>query len=227
MEEQKVPGRSKFATVRKVVSATLLAVALIALLLALRKPVPVAAPQSIAAVKENAQSFQAKVDQLAQASPADPAAVQDVHFTASEVGAAMAEATNAVEPKTPEQAPATNAAPGPRTEPTASPTPADALQNVNVGQPLITFDGDVVKGQFLSEVAGKNVYVTVAGRLGAKDGYATFEPTEFKIGDLKIPVSLVNDALQKKLSEQRDQLKLPDFVRDLRVENSELVVVRK
>src|SRR6266480_7629558 len=67
----------------------------------------------------------------------------------------------------------------------------------------------------------------LAGHLGAKDGYATFEPTEFKVGDLNIPVSLVNDALQKKLLEQRDRLKLPEFVSDVRVENGELIVKQK
>jgi uncharacterized protein YpmS len=76
-------------------------------------------------------------------------------------------------------------------------------------------------------VGGKKVYVTLAGHLGAKDGYATFQPTEFKVGDLSIPVSLVNDALQKKLLEQRDRLKLPEFVSDVRVENGELIVKQK
>jgi hypothetical protein len=84
-----------------------------------------------------------------------------------------------------------------------------------------------VRGQFLTEVGGKKVYVTLAGHLGAKDGYATFQPTEFKVGDLSIPVSLVNDALQKKLLEQRDRLKLPEFVSDVRVENGELIVKQK
>jgi hypothetical protein len=76
-------------------------------------------------------------------------------------------------------------------------------------------------------LAVKKVYVTVSGHLGAKDGYATFDPTEFKVGDLNVPVSLVNDALQKKMLEQRDRLKLPDFVSDLKVENGELVVAKK
>jgi hypothetical protein len=47
------------------------------------------------------------------------------------------------------------------------------------------------------------------------------------VGDLSIPVSLVNDALQKKLLEQRDRLKLPEFVSDVRVENGELIVKQK
>jgi len=53
------------------------------------------------------------------------------------------------------------------------------------------------------------------------------KPTEFKVGDLNVPVSLVNPALQKKLAEQRDRLKLPDGVGKLKVENSELVMQGK
>ena len=82
-------------------------------------------------------------------------------------------------------------------------------------------------GQFLTHIAGKDVWVTLSGHLGSKDGYATFDPTEFKVGDLNVPVSLVNDALQKKLGEQRDRLKLPDNVGGMKVENGELVMTQK
>ena len=61
----------------------------------------------------------------------------------------------------------------------------------------MNFEGDIARGQFLTQVAGKDVWVTLAGHLGSQDGYATFVPTEFKVGDLNVPVSLVNDALQK------------------------------
>jgi hypothetical protein len=37
----------------------------------------------------------------------------------------------------------------------------------------------------------------------------------------------VNDALQKKLAEQRDELKLPDNVSSIKVENGELVMTQK
>ena len=82
-------------------------------------------------------------------------------------------------------------------------------------------------GQFLTEIAGKDVWITVSGHIGEKDGYATFDPTEFKVGDLSVPVSLVNPALQKKLAEQRDRLKLPDNVGAMKVENGELVMQQK
>jgi len=91
----------------------------------------------------------------------------------------------------------------------------------------LSMDGDVVRGQFLTQIAGKDVYVTLSGHLRAKDGYATFEATEAKIGDLSIPVSLVNEALQKKMAEEREQMKLPANVKDIRVENGELVLVPK
>ena len=91
----------------------------------------------------------------------------------------------------------------------------------------VSMDGDLVRGQFVTQIAGKDVYLTLAGHVGAKDGYATFDATEVKIGNLSVPASLINDVLQKKLAEQRDQLKLPANVKDLKVENGELVFVEK
>jgi hypothetical protein len=80
----------------------------------------------------------------------------------------------------------------------------------NIKDQQVTYEGDVVHGRFLTEIAGKDVWVTISGHMGSKDGYATFEPTEFKVGDVNVPVSLVNPALQRKLAEQRDKLKLPE-----------------
>ena len=72
----------------------------------------------------------------------------------------------------------------------------------------VTYEGDTVHGQFLTEVGGKDVWVTISGHMGQKDGYATFDPTEFKVGDIEVPVALVNPALQRKLAEERDRLKV-------------------
>jgi hypothetical protein len=206
--------------ISRIISVTSLLLAIAALVLALRKPQPVAPPQAPAAVAANAQSFQAKVDQLAHAQ-ADGQAGTEVHLTPGEVNAAILQASGAA----PAPAPVPAASSG--TPDVNAPIDAGALDPSALGEPLVSFDGDQIKGQFLSEVAGKKVYVTIAGRLGSKDGYASFDPTEFKIGDLNVPVSLVNDALQKKLLEQRDRLKLPDYVSDIHVENSELVVKQK
>lgn len=104
---------------------------------------------------------------------------------------------------------------------------AQSANASTTSDPEVEFEGDVVKGRFAAKVAGEHVYVTVAGHLGAKDGYVTFQPTQFMIGQLSVPVSLVNGALQSKMREAGDQLKLPDYVADLRVENGALVIKTK
>ncbi len=80
----------------------------------------------------------------------------------------------------------------------------------NIKDQKVTYDGDTVHGQFLTEIGGKDVWITISGHMGQKDGYATFDPTEFKVGDVEVPVSLVNPALQRKMAEERDRLKLSD-----------------
>lgn len=183
----------------------------------LSRPQPVALPQPQETSRENAASFQQKLEKLAaRHDPSDPPA--EVRFTSDEVAAEIAEST----------APA----PAPQSVKPASPTPSSpndvvAPGEVQVKGYQVKLEGDVARGQFVTEIAGKDVYVTLAGRLGSQGGYVTFDPTEFKIGELNIPVSLVNSALQKKLAEQRDQLKLPDGITALRVENGELVLTPK
>lgn len=209
-------------TVSNVISACSLVIAVVAVTLALRKPVPVSAPQAPAAVAVNAQSFQDKVGQLAQAEASGESGAE-VHLTPAEVNAAIATASGAAPSESSDSSSTASVAASDLSAAMA----AGTIDPQSLGEPIVTFEGDQVKGQFLSEVAGKKVYVTIAGRLGSKDGYASFDPTEFKVGDLNVPVSLVNDALQKKMLEQRDRLKLPDYVSDIHVENGQLVIKQK
>jgi hypothetical protein len=199
---------------RIITIATLLA-SLIAIVLVLKKPAPVGHPQAAAAIAEQAQSFDQKMAEFLQATqqagsttsdPDSPKA--EVHINSDEISAVLAQSLGN--------------------------SGAALTPNSNIGSfaptikdQRVSFDGDLVHGQFLTEIAGKDVWITVSGRIGEKAGYATFDPTEFKFGDLDIPVSLVNPALQKKLAEQRDQLKLPDSVGSLKVENSQLVMQQK
>lgn len=135
-----------------------------------------------------------------------------------EVSAALQQAAGLLPPASTTAA-GTPGAAGPATEfPGAVPSIKDYQ---------VSMDGDIVRGQFLTQIAGKDVYLTLAGHLGSKGGYATFDATEVKVGDLSVPASLINGVLQKKLAEQRDQLKLPENVKDIKVENGELVFVEK
>jgi hypothetical protein len=210
----------------RIISVATLVASLVAIVLVLKKPAPVARPQAPAAVAQHAQSFDQKMAEFQQATQgqsggsssidkADASKVStsassdskpEVHINSDEISAVLAQSLGGAELK-----PDSNIG-----------AAAPAIKDQQV-----SFDGDLVHGQFLTEIAGKDVWITVSGHLGEKDGYATFEPTEFKVGDLSVPVSLVNPALQKKLAEQRDRLKLPDNVGSMKVENGELVMQGK
>jgi len=210
--------------VRQIISFATLAISAVSLFLVLKRPAPVAPVQAPAAAAANAHSFQEKVNQLAQ--PQAPGEGQsEVRMSSAELSAALAQAAGLLPGTTATPANAsTNSAPS---SPNASPAMEFPGAVPNIKDYQVSMDGDIVRGQFLTQIAGKDVYLTLAGHLGSKDGYATFDATEVKVGDLSVPASLVNEVLQKKLAEQRDQLKLPDNVRDLKVENGELVFVEK
>jgi hypothetical protein len=210
----------------RIISVATLASSLIAIILVLKKPHPVSQPMPPAVAAAKAESFQQKVEQFEQ--PKQPGqAPPEVHLSSEEISAAFAQAAGAIPiPQTQAQQPAASGASLPSTLP-ASPDAPIAPGQPEVKDYQVSFDGDVARGQFVTQIGGKDVYVTLAGHLGSKDGYATFDPTEFKVGDLNIPVSLVNEALQKKLTEQRDRMKLPDNVDGIKVENGELVMTGK
>jgi hypothetical protein len=237
----------------RIISIATLVTSVAALFLVLKRPAPVAAPQTAAQAAANAQSFQDKISRLQQPAPRPQASVDsvqtatqpdssdsdasdsgnsdsdaasvsapqssdqssspqasEVHITSDEINAAIAQAAGTLSGSAGDLSPSTDLG--------AMPTIKDQR---------VSFDGDIVHGQFLTTIAGKDVWVTVAGHLGEKDGYATFDPTEFKVGDLNIPVSLVNGPLQEKLAEQRDRLKLPDSVGGVNVQDGQLVLKQK
>jgi hypothetical protein len=214
----------------RIISIATLGVSIVAVVLVLKRPAPVAAPLPPAAVAANAESFDQKFAQLQQSeenaqassgagsqasresSPAsEPPAKAAVRINSGEMNAIVAQSLGTASASLSQLTPDSNLGSG-------APTIKDQQ---------ISFDGDLVHGQFLTEVAGKDVWITISGHIGSKDGYASFDATEFKVGDLNVPVALVNSALQQKLSEQRDRLKLPDFVGGMKVENGELVVTQK
>lgn len=209
--------------VQRIISFATLAISILTLVLVLRRPLPVAPAVAPAVAAANAQSFQEKVNRLAQ-SKAPGESESEVRMSSGELSAALAQATGLI----PSSTASANTSPGAA----SSSAPASGAMEFPGGVPNIkdyqvSMDGDLIRGQFLTQIAGKDVYLTLAGHLGSKDGYATFDATEVKVGDLSVPASLINGVLQKKLAEQRDQLKLPNEVKDIKVENGELVFVEK
>jgi hypothetical protein len=177
----------------------------------LKRPPAPAQPLTPAQVKEQAQHFENKLQQIETArqsgSSPDP---ESTTFTSDEVNAFVQDASERA---------AQEAAKEPKLQ--------EAQQQIKSTE--VAFSGDEVIAQAVTERYGRDIYITVRGRLGTDSGYLRFYPTGFKIGDLSVPVSLVDPTLQKKLNERetREKLKLPEFVADLHIENGRLVIVPK
>lgn len=170
--------------------------------LMLKRPALLAEPAAGAAVRHDSESFQDKWVDLEQAHLRGE--TSEFRFTTDEINAAFQEAIQG------------------RSD-------ASSQDPSGVKPAQVFFAGDQVTGQFVSNVHGKDVYLTVSGKLRVDDGYLTFDLSDMKIGDLPVPVSLVKMQLQSKLREpiNREKMKLPSYVADLRVENGQLVVLEK
>jgi len=187
---------------------------LITLVLLLKRPQRLVAPQTTTAgtLAANADSFQNKLGELQQAHTAGQSGVE-ARINSDEVVAALATANPQA------------VASGTLNSPTAL-----SADQVPVKDEQVVFEGDQVKGQFTTQLAGKDVVVTFSGRLGSKDGYVNFVPTSFQIGSMPVPASFVQQAFEKKVLSDpttRDKLKLPDFVNDVKIQNGELVLVER
>jgi hypothetical protein len=224
----------------RIISIATLVTSVAALVLVLKRPAPVAAPQTPAQVAANAQSFQKKIEQLDQAPAAQTESALDESSEAQPMQPSAASPSQTVPPvgqaaPTPAQVSLTSNEVSAALAQAAGAlsgggglTPGSDIGGMpNILDQQVSFDGDQAHGQFLVNIAGKSVWVTVSGHLGSKNGYATFEPTEFKVGDLNIPVSLVNPALQQRLAQQHDRLKLPDNVGGIQVKDGQLVLTQR
>ena len=206
----------------KAIRWTFLAVFIIAIMLMLKKPVPPAPfPQASPEVAAaSATSFDSKLQQLEDARAQGRA--EEVHLTADELNSAFQRSQGQTLPT-----PATTNEPAAPTNPPPSPEAPEGPPQVKSMQFALV--GDQVVGQFVVPRYGMDVYVTLAGQLNSHDGYVGLKPTLFKVGDLNVPISWVDSVLQSKLAEpeNREKLKLPPFVSDIRVENGELVIAEK
>jgi hypothetical protein len=201
-------GKKIYKTARWVILVGLIGT----IFFALRIPAPPTAVQlAPERIKEQAAAFESKLSEIEQAQQRGEAPAP-AEFSSEELNSFISEAS-ARSAATP--------------QPGLSPEEQETRAQIKSTQ--VAFVGDEVIAQALTERYGQDIYITVRGRLGAENGYLKFIPTEFKIGELAVPVSLVRPQLEKKLNEPeiREKLKLPEFVGDLRIENSKLMMVPK
>lgn len=213
---------------RMISIATLIA-ALLAIVLVLKKPAPVAqAPQGPAGAAANAPSIDPQALNQ-KADPREPAAKQ-AEQTQPSPSQAQASAGHSATTQPAQNSPAPQSQKAETLINSAevsaaishllgasggaaaglSPDSEVGTGTPNIKDQKVTYEGDMVHGQFLTEIGGKDVWITISGHMGQKDGYGTFDPSEFKVGNVDVPVSLVNPALQRKLADERDRLKLSE-----------------
>ncbi|HET7106317.1 MAG TPA: hypothetical protein VFI38_05880 [Candidatus Acidoferrum sp.] len=89
----------------------------------------------------------------------------------------------------------------------------------------VQMEGDQVHAYLVFDLHGKEMSLDLVGKLGAADGYLKFEPVSGHIGSLPIPQSALESAVKKLMESpvNRERLRLPSDVSDLRIENGELV----
>jgi hypothetical protein len=88
---------------------------------------------------------------------------------------------------------------------------------------------DRVRAYVLFDFHGKDMTLQLEGRLSTANGYLRFDPVSGQLGSLPIPRSALQTAIQKMMDspENREKLKLPMEITDLRIENGELVASYK
>ncbi len=81
----------------------------------------------------------------------------------------------------------------------------------------------------LLDFHGKDLTFHLEGKLHASGGYIEFEPVGGKIGALPIPRSALERAVREMMDspEGREEMRMPTYLRDLKVEGGKLVAVFK
>ena len=112
----------------------------------------------------------------------------------------------------------------------ATPTPREVEQmRSNVRDLKVQLIDERVKAYVVFDVHGKDMTLQLECRLGAQNGYLHFEPLSGQIGSLPIPQSTLEPAVRRLMDspENREKLKLPSEISDLRIQNGEVVASYK
>jgi hypothetical protein len=89
--------------------------------------------------------------------------------------------------------------------------------------------GDLVKAHVIFDIHGKDISLELDGHLSAENGFMKFEPVSGKLGSLPLPQSALNAVVEKMMAspENRDKLRLPDDVSDIKIVDGQAVIQYK
>jgi len=114
--------------------------------------------------------------------------------------------------------------------PPAGTPPADIQQaRSSVRDVKVQLIEDRVRAYVVFDFHGKDMTLQLEGRLGASDGYLRFEPVSGQLGALPIPQSTLDAAVRRMMDspENREKLRLPAEISDLKIENGEIIASYK
>lgn len=120
--------------------------------------------------------------------------------------------------------PATPAQQNPAAVPEADATIEEVQSSVR--DVKIALADDRVQAYVLFDFHGKDLSLILEGHLHVANGYLRFEPTSGKLGSLPLPQSTLESAVARLFDtpENREKMRVPLEIRDIRIENGELVV---
>jgi hypothetical protein len=203
------PPISTWKWIFRIVRWTTYAAALITLLMVLHKAPPPrveTSPQAAARAEEKIQQVEKAV---ASGAPAT------LRMDETELNSYLASHL--------ELSPAPAKSPSPGSEPTVE------EMRSNVRDFKVELVGDRVRAYIVFDLHGKDMSLQLEGMLRAADGYLQFVPTAGSFGSLPIPQSALESAVRRLMDspENREKLRLPADISDLRIENGEIVVSYK
>jgi hypothetical protein len=90
----------------------------------------------------------------------------------------------------------------------------------------VQLEGDEFRGVFTLDASGKDLYLSMTGTLGVLNGRLQIQPSSAKLGSLPIPAIAFRRILERQFDtpDTRERLRLPEFIKDVRIENGELVL---
>jgi hypothetical protein len=114
--------------------------------------------------------------------------------------------------------------------PPAGASPADIEQARSAVRDVkVQLIEDRVRAYVVFDFHGKDMTLQLEGRLGASDGYLRFEPVSGQLGALPIPQSTLDAAVRRMMDspDNREKMRLPAEISDLKIENGEIIASYK
>ena len=217
------PAPGTLMLIFRILRWTVYACALILLILLLHKSAPPTVSTTPEAAARAEQKFQEVQQAVSQGQPAT------LRMDETELNSYLASHLElAGGPKSSGAAP--NGAPNATSEASPNSDQSATMDDVeqmrsNVKDVKVQLVGDRVRAYVMFDVHGKDMTLQLEGKLGADNGFLKFEPVSGQIGALPIPQATLEAAVRKMMEspENREKLKLPSDISDLKIENGEVV----